>query len=205
MVTKFFSKSNRSVGANQPNTVDCPKPVIRLYTYPALQKQMELIHFTLDDLALLQQYKPFVQRGIAEIVSTFYDKVLEVPSLRQLIEERSNMEHLKRVVADYIIDMFTGIFDEEAIRKKEKLAAIHFRMGVEPKWYVGMFFQIEQVLVRLITEPLSSPAHKEQATRTVGKLLNLEMQIVLEAYERNNEMIKKEQYERVKSELKGKI
>ncbi|MCG3087881.1 globin-coupled sensor protein [Sporosarcina cyprini] len=205
MVIKFFTRSNRPVVVHQPHEREVPKPVIQLNTYPTLQKQMELIHFTLDDLALLQSYEPFVRKGAGEIVSIFYEKVLEVPTLRELIEERSNMDHLKKVLADYITSMFDGIFDDDSIRRKEKLAAIHFRMGVEPKWYVGMFYQIEQVLVRLITEPMESSAEKERAIKTVGKLLNLEMQIVLEAYERNNEMIRKEQNERVKNELKGKI
>jgi len=57
----------------------------------------------------------------------------------------------------------------------------------------------------LITLPMNSPQEREQASRTVGKLINLEMQIVLEEYERNNEMMQEDQYERVKTELKGKI
>lgn len=202
---KLFTKSDRSVAEKQTSHANLRRPIIDLHTYPALEKQMQLIQFTLDDLTNLQTYEPFVRKGIEEVVTTFYDKVLNVPDLRRLIEERANMEYLKRGLADYIIGMFDGIFDEEAIQKKEKLAAIHFHMGVEPKWYVGMFFQIEQVLVRLISKSMNSVVQKEHAARTVGKLLNLEMQIVLEAYEKNNEIIRKEQYERVKNELKGKI
>lgn len=67
-----------------------PLPKIDLYTYPELIKQMELIGFTAQDMKFVKSFQPYIKNGIDEITSVFYEKVLEVPSLRRIIDERTN-------------------------------------------------------------------------------------------------------------------
>ncbi|MHC8515142.1 protoglobin domain-containing protein [Sporosarcina sp. ITBMC105] len=176
-----------------------------LRTYPELEKQLELINLTVQDLTRLHTYQPIVQEKIDEIVAVFYENVLTVPTLRKIIEERTNLAYLKRVLAEYIVEMFQRSIDQTSIDKKVKIARIHFQMGVEPKWYMGVFQQIQEVFIELITETLPSSQERKQAIVDITKLINLEMQIVLEEYEKQNEREKQQQYAIVKQELKEKI
>lgn len=125
--------------------------------------------------------------------------------MRKIIEERTNLAYLKRVLAEYIVEMFQRSIDQTSIDKKVKIARIHFQMGVEPKWYMGVFQQIQEVFIELITETLPSWQERKQAIVDITKLINLEMQIVLEEYEKQNEREKQQQYAIVKQELKAKI
>ncbi|WP_432362284.1 protoglobin domain-containing protein [Sporosarcina sp. UB5] len=179
--------------------------VIELQAYPELKRQLDLIDFKLQDLAVLHTYQPIIRERMDDIVSVFYEKVLSVPSLRKIIEERTNVDYLKNVLSDYIEEMFEGRIDTASIRKKIKIAQMHFHMGVEPKWYMGTFQQIQEVLNRLITERVDTWEERSQAMTAVSKLINFEMQIVLEEYEKKNEELRQQQYDIVKTELKGKI
>lgn len=181
------------------------KPVIELTSMPELEKQMRLIGIKEDDLRKLNFYQPFVVAGIQDVVEVFYRNVLAVPSLRKIIEERTQMDRLKRTVGSYIIAMFDGIFNEETIERKRKLARMHFEIGLEPKWYMGTFMQLQECIIALIVKDITDSVLREQITLNVSKLINLEMQIVLEEYEKENIKLRNAQYNVVKNELKEKM
>lgn len=201
----YFKWKNRVGEAEQKLGKPTVEATIDLRTYPELEKQLELINLTVQDLTRLHTYQPIVREKIDEIVAVFYENVLTVPTLRKIIEERTNLAYLKRVLAEYIVEMFQRSIDQTSIDKKVKIARIHFQMGVEPKWYMGVFQQIQEVFIELITETLPSWQERKQAIVDITKLINLEMQIVLEEYEKQNEREKQQQYAIVKQELKEKI
>ena len=180
-------------------------PIVDLHTHPELKKQMDLINLTTHDLAFIKSLQPIVSSHINEVVSVFYDRVLAVPALRQIIEERSEVSRLKQMLSAYIIDMFDGEVDETSIQKRMRVAQIHFRVGLQPKWYMGTFQQVQEVIIRLVNQEMTSHEMRERAMMTIAKLINFEMQIVLEEYEKENTKLREGQYEKVKTELKNKI
>lgn len=186
-------------------TTTVKEPVIQLELYPELKKQMKLIGLGKDDIRMIHTFQPYVEKGINDIVSVFYEQVLAVPSLRAIIEERTQIERLKKTVGSYIIEMFSGEFTETTIERKRRLAQMHFRIGLEPKWYMGTFHQIQTIIISLVNEEIRDHAQKERISLTISKLINLEMQIVLEEYEKENVKLRQQQYDTVKTELKSKI
>lgn len=181
------------------------KPIIELSDMPELEMQMVLIGLNAQDLYIIKACQPFVRAGIEDVTAIFYQNILAVPSLRQIIEERTQIERLKKLLGNYLIAMFDGVFNAEAIERKRKLARMHFTIGLEPKWYMGTFQHIQEAIVTLIVKDMTEPALREQIMLTVSKLINLEMQIVLEEYEKENVKIRNNQYNQIKNELKEKI
>ncbi|WP_318616900.1 globin-coupled sensor protein [Sporosarcina sp. YIM B06819] len=180
-------------------------PKVDLHTYPELKKQMELIGFTVQDMAVVKSFQPIIKDGIDEITSVFYEKVLAVESLRLIIEQRTQVDRLRQLIKNYIIGIFDGEINEETIQKKMQVAQMHFKIGLEPKWYMGAFQQIQEVIVRLIAKEIKSAEQREKSMLIVSKLINFEMQIVLEEYEKENLKLRETQYEIVKLELKSQI
>ena len=181
------------------------KPIIMLDSMPELKNQMALIGIGQEDLRKIKSYQPFVAAGIEEVADVFYQNVLAIPLLRKIIEERTQIDALKKTLGSYIIAMFDGIFNEATIERKRKLARMHFNVGLEPKWYMGTFQQLQEVIIKLIGRDETNPVLREQIMLTVSKLINLEMQIVLEEYEKENIELRNVQYNIVKNELKDKM
>lgn len=180
-------------------------PKIDLQAYPELKRQMELIGFTEQDMAVVNSFQPVIKEGIDEIVAVFYESVLAVPSLRQIIEERTQVEKLKKLIKSYIIGIFDGELSEETIQRKMRLAQMHFKIGLEPKWYMGAFQNIQEVITRLLSKEMKSIEQLKQSMLILSRLINFEMQIVLEEYEKENVKLRELQYEKVKEELKSQI
>ena len=178
---------------------------IELSRHPDMQRQIKLINLTSEDLMLIKSFQPHVENGVEEVATVFYDNVLAVPSLRKIIEERTEVNYLKKLLSTYIIAMFDGVINESSIQKKMKLAQMHFKIGLEPKWYMGTFQQLQEVFIRLITKDMTSSDMREKVMLTVSKLVNFEMQIVLEEYDKENMKLREMQYDVVKKELKSQI
>lgn len=181
------------------------KPIIQFTSMPELEQQMKLIGIDENNLRYIKSYQPAITAGVSEITDVFYENVLAVPSLKKIIEERTKIDRLKKTLNSYIISMFDGIFNEKTIEAKRKLARMHFKIGLDPKWYMGTFQKLQETMIMLISKDITDLELREQITLNVSKLINLEMQIVLEEYEKENQNLRREQYNVVKLELKDKL
>ena len=178
---------------------------VQLDSYPELKNQMDLIGLTTEDLSIAKSVKPLVQEHIEEVVSAFYEKVLAVPRLRKIIEEHSTLNRLKQTLMTHIMEMFDGEINEPYIQKRIKVARMHYKIGLEPKWYMGAFQQVQEVIIKLVKKGDFPKEIQEKTVLGISKIINFETQIVLEEYEKENMKLRELQYEKVKSELKNKI
>ncbi|MFS0875574.1 globin-coupled sensor protein [Solibacillus isronensis] len=190
---------------NKLAEMDYFKPIIQFTSMPELEQQMKLIGIDENNLRYIKSYQPAITAGVSEITDVFYENVLAVPSLKKIIEERTKIDRLKKTLNSYIISMFDGIFNEKTIEAKRKLARMHFKIGLDPKWYMGTFQKLQETMIMLISKDITDLELREQITLNVSKLINLEMQIVLEEYEKENQNLRREQYNVVKLELKDKL
>jgi len=170
-----------------------------------LNEQMRMIDLTESDLELLRKMKPIVERHIDYIIEQFYSSVLGVEKLEAIILEHSSIERLKTTLRTHIIEVFDGNVDKEYIAKRLKIANIHKKIGLEPKWYLSAFQNLQNVFIRVIYNETQDDDVRLLGVQTVTKLLNLEQQLVLEEYEKENIREKELQYLQVKNELKQKI
>ncbi|WP_249900939.1 globin-coupled sensor protein [Paenibacillus sp. PK3_47] len=170
-----------------------------------LNEQMQMIDLTEEDLSLLRLLKPVVVRDIDAITDQFYSTVLGVNKLEAIILEHSSIERLKKTLKQHIIEIFDGNVDEQYIAKRLNIAKIHKRIGLEPKWYLSAFQNLQNVFITAVYRQSLKENVTLRVVQTITKLLNLEQQLVLEAYEKENIREKEEQYLIVKNELKQKI
>lgn len=200
------SPDTRSTDSNSTKLI--PPAMVTFHTldgHEELNEQMRMIDLTEEDLNLLRQMKPAVERDIDYITDQFYNTVLGVGKLEEIILEHSSIERLKRTLKQHIIEIFDGNVDEQYIAKRLSIAKIHKRIGLEPKWYLSAFQNLQNVFITAIYNESLSDHKRLKVVQTITKLLNLEQQLVLEAYEKENLKEKEEQYLIIKDELKRKI
>ncbi|OMD59458.1 hypothetical protein BSK62_27135 [Paenibacillus odorifer] len=177
----------------------------KLEGHGELNEQMRMIDLTEADLNLLRRVKPVVEQNIDYIIDQFYNSVLGVNKLEAIILEHSSIDRLKTTLRGHILEIFNGKVDDEYIAKRLMIANIHKKVGLEPKWYLSAFQNLQNVFIRVIYNETNDDNTRLRVVQTVTKLLNLEQQLVLEEYEKENIKEKEEQYLLVKNELKQKI
>lgn len=161
-----------------------------------LAMQLQMVSLTREDFAIAKALKPYVEKEIQGIIDDFYDNLEHNPALINIINEHSSIERLKKTLKRHIVEMFSGTMNEQFLHKRKQIAMIHVNIGLTQKWYIASFEKIFDGLVNTITKYFSNVEDQLTAIKVIQKLLNLEQQVVLEAYDEEVERIKSEESKR---------
>nr|WP_318540903.1 globin-coupled sensor protein [Terribacillus saccharophilus] len=154
-----------------------------------LKKQLDMIHLTEDDLRVLTGLQPLVCAEIESIVSRFYQNITNQDNLLDIIESNSSVERLKQTLKRHIQEMFDGKVDADYVEKRKRIALIHAKIGLEPKWYMGAFQDLLQQMLSIFEQHLTDFATYRTVVLATTKIFNIEQQIVLDAYNIEHERV----------------
>lgn len=155
---------------------------IRLNQHAEFKKQLAMVDLTDEDLWVLNRLKPLVTEHIETIVTRFYQNLEHENSLMEIIDDNSSVDRLKKTLTIHIQEMFSGVIDEAFLEKRIRIAHVHLRIGLLPKWYLGAFQDLLLSMLTIFENALSDKEYR-RSVKAVTKILNIEQQIVLEAFE----------------------
>ncbi|WP_239618100.1 globin-coupled sensor protein [Cohnella mopanensis] len=170
-----------------------------------LIKQLQMIDLTQEDLRNVHSLQPLIIEHIDEIIETFYSTILEVAGLKQIITENSTVDRLRTTLKQHVIEIFSGHIDDEYIRKRLRIAEVHQRIGLESKWYIGSFQNLQSTFLDIIHRYTPDSKQSLIYSKAVTKLLNLEQQLVIEAYDKKSLEEREKVHAQVREEVKHKI
>lgn len=170
---------------------------------PSIQMKMEMIHLTEHDLKVIKTIQPLVEQNIDRLVEEFYNTILKVSELREMIERYSTVDRLRKTLKVHLVELFNGDVDELFLEKRFRVAKTHYRIGLEPAWYMGAFQNVQNTLLSIIFDEVSHRDELQAIIAVTNKILSFEQQIVLEAYETENLQKLNAQFESGKANLKN--
>ncbi|MDE5053365.1 globin-coupled sensor protein [Niallia taxi] len=163
---------------------------LNIDTHSEVYKQVQMIGLTSEDLIQIKRMHPFVLQHIDAIVDRFYKNLENEPSLLRIINDNSSIERLKKTLRTHICEMFPGEVNSQFIEKRIRIAHVHVRIGLQTKWYMCAFQDLLLSLLAIIEEHFPNKESHMPMIRAVSKILNLEQQLVLEAYDAESARIK---------------
>lgn len=209
VIFRSFSKSDKNKQMqSEPKWEEArnhQKKLLEVNGDSDITKQLKLIDLSEDDLKLLSCIQPHIEKNLDEIVQIFYDELTSIPVLNEIIHRYSTVEKLKKTLKIHISEMFYGKIDKAYVEKRIRIAQTHLRIGLAPKWYIGAFQNMLNSFIDIINRTNWSKESIEKATLLCTKIVNFEMQIVLEEYEKEKRGQIQEQHEKVKGELKNNL
>lgn len=165
-----------------------------------LQKQIELLSLTLEDLAIIHQLKFVAADTFVHMTDAFYDAIVKAPELTHMISQNSSIDRLKVTLTKHISKMFDGRIDAQYIEQRKIIAHVHVKIGLPSKWYLNSFQSLTNSFIDFIEDLQISTRESAQAIKAFTKLINFEQQIVIEAYENRVDAIRDE-HGRVKQQV----
>lgn len=170
-------KARELIFNKEPNHV-----ILEVKPNSELDHQVKMIGLTVEDLQILHTLQPFVTENIEPIIDRFYSNLEKEKSLIDIINHYSSIERLKKTLRRHIVEMFAGKIDKEYVKKRYIVAHVHVKIGLEAKWYLAAFQDVLNSLINIIEEHVPDREESFLAFRAVSKIINLEEQLVLEAY-----------------------
>lgn len=192
----LFNKSNKTERTVYFNPMKYINSVeLNVSNYPDIEKQVELIQLTKEDLAILKQLQPEAEHLIPAMVNEFYASVTLSDHLTAIINEHSKVERLKVTLTKHLSDIFNSKINSQYIENRKVIAEVHVRIGLESKWYLSSFQSLMTTFIKFINELNISSTEATRAIEAFSKIINFEQQLVIQAYELEQERIRTEQEE----------
>lgn len=163
--------------------------------YPTLHKQLQLLKFTKDDLAVIKQLEPFAQQLVPVMVEQFYGAISLSSELVDIIGSSARMERLKVTLTKHIEAMFNCNIDSRYIEERQTIAHVHVKIGLQSKWYIASFQSLTTTFIDFISKLEMPNEEMAKAINAFSKLINFEQQLVIEAYEKEEQRIRTESLE----------
>jgi rsbT co-antagonist protein RsbR len=140
--------------------------------------------FTLsdDDLARLASLRPFAEKVMDGIVEDFYALLLSHPDTKKFFPDELAIRRVKRTQKEYFLGLFAGRCDLAYVEDRLRVGAIHERIGLSPKWYLGAYRQyLDLIQDRLFTE-LGNVTAVRAAFASIKKIVFFDVALAIDTY-----------------------
>lgn len=147
-----------------------------------LQDRLAFMRIDSETSELLRAFWPVVEKGLQPILDGFYDHVVRVPSLRQMLGEQ--IPRLKEAQKKHWGRLFSGQFDEQYFASVNRIGLIHNKIGLEPRWYIGGYNYVLSCLTDIVIRQHRWNAAKQaKLIRAINCAVMLDMDIAISTYQ----------------------
>lgn len=154
-----------------------------LSTFPGLSKQVELLDLTKEDLAIISHFKQYTHELVPMMVDEFYKTISKAHELTAIINHTSSINRLKVTLTHHITAIFNGHINHTYVVDRQRIAHIHVVIGLPSKWYLNSFQALNNTFMTYCINLDLSVEDFKRAVNAFAKVINLEQQIVIEAYD----------------------
>ncbi len=172
--------------------------VLEVESFQDIPNQLAIIQLGKRDLAIAKIIQPYFENYMDTIVTNFYDQIQVEKSLQKIILDNSSVERLKGTLRKHLYELFEGVINDEYVKQRYRIAHVHVMIGLKTKWYMAAFQSLFHTFSDILQQYIVDKEELLEAINVVSKLLNLEQQLVLEAYEEEMERMKQEEQEKKK-------
>jgi rsbT co-antagonist protein RsbR len=146
-----------------------------------LQNRRAFYEITDEDLKQLATLRPFAERNGVAIVDALYEHLLEQQDSRTFFPDDATVARVKAMQREYFLGLFLGRCDLTYVADRLRVGAVHERIGMPPKLYIGAYSRyLRMMFERLLAELPSADAHA--AYRCIAKLVAFDMGLAIDTY-----------------------
>jgi len=137
------------------------------------------IHET--DLSLLITHAELGRELTPGIVEAFYNHLLACPETAEYLSAPGMVERLQRKQSHYFHSMFSGDLDLAYVEERLRVGAVHERIGVPPRWYIGAYSRY-LVVAHAAFHGRLEQAEAVATTAALEKVMHFDAALAMDAY-----------------------
>lgn len=150
-----------------------------------VNQRMNLFSLTEQDVTLLKQCRPIIDKHLESLVTAFYKVQTGVPEIALLIGDADTLDRLQDAQRGYISDLFSGLYDLDYVNNRLRIGMVHKRIGVEPKLYLSAVHTLKGMLYQVISDNMDDVEQAEATCQAMEKLLMFDVTLVFDTYIRS--------------------
>lgn len=156
--------------------------MIQLHQFD-LQESLQLLRLDDQQLALLKELRPLMERDVDDIVRCFYGHVLTVPALKAVIDQHSALDRLYVTMKKYLLSIFTDKINEEFMSWRVTIGNVHKRINLPPFYYLSSYqILYDEILPRIQHQYRRKPEQALRLSLALLKIFSFDQQVVMASY-----------------------
>ena len=160
-----------------------------------------------EDERALRDLHAVAAPAFPAVAAAFYDRILGHDGARRALGGESQVGHLKVTLALWMDQLLAGPWDEEYFLARCRIGRVHVRIDLPQHYMFGAMNVVRRELDQIVDRHyLDRPEALAAARRAVGKILDLELAVMLETY-REDLLVRQARAERLSTfgQLVGSI
>ena len=149
-----------------------------------LEELKRYVGFGPDDASALRELRDAAAPDFPAIAATFYDRILAHEGARQaLVGGESQIGHLRKTLVRWMEEAVGGPWDESWWEAHCRIGRVHVRIDLPQHYMFGAMNVVREELgLRIDRIWAGDPARQERIRTALGKVLDLELAIMLHTY-----------------------
>ena len=158
---------------------------------------LDFIGITEQNLNILKDNNNLINKNSQSAIDYFYKKIKDFELTNKMLQLNSTIERITEVFKVYFQTISQGYIDQNYIKSREKIGAVHSKIGLSPEWFLSACsFHFEK---------LSEKTDSHDFIVMLNKILCFDSIIILAAYQKEGFESLKSIYDNSMSSLKDKI
>ncbi|MGJ0485843.1 MAG: protoglobin domain-containing protein [Methylomicrobium sp.] len=164
-------------------------------TEKEISKRRAFLELGDEDIGELISINSLAQEYADPVLEDFYKHLLSFEETSVFFQNSELLERVKRAQKAYFSRLTQGNYDKAYIEDRLKIGAVHERIGLPMKAYLGMYnFYLRNVANRLFDAYTDEPAKALRAYLSLLKVVFLDMGLTIDTYiNRREQLIGKQQ------------
>ena len=160
-----------------------------------IARRRAFLEFGDEDIKELMSIHALAEQYADPVIEAFYQHLLSFEETRSFFQDPKLLERVKRSQKDYFRRLTQGEYDKAYIEDRLKVGAVHERIGLPVKSYLGMYsFYLRTVAGRLFEAYQDAPERALRASRSLMKVIFLDIGLAIDTYiSRREQLIRKQQ------------
>ena len=163
-------------------------------TEQELLRRKDFLEFREDDVANLASINDVARRYADAVIEDFYRHLLSFEETRTFFRDPQVLQRVKSAQQEYFLRLTQGKYDLAYAQNRLNIGAIHERIGLPIKAYLGMYnYYLRAVASRLGEAYRDTPQRAWSAFMSLMKLTFLDMGLAIDTYINSRERTIREQ------------
>jgi rsbT co-antagonist protein RsbR len=146
-------------------------------------RRKAFLEFRDEDARTLSGLGPIAEKYATPVIEEFYKHILTFEETRAFFRDPKLLERVKRQQKEYFLRLTDGEYGSDYVADRLRIGTVHERVGLAPKWYLGMYaFYLRAVANRLLETFSGEPTKAFSAFLTLLKLVFLDIGLAVETY-----------------------
>jgi two-component system, NtrC family, sensor histidine kinase HydH len=152
-------------------------------TETVFEELKRYVRFDEADGSLLRALHPLALPRFQEVAETFYDRILSHDEASKVLHGgESQVGQLKVTLVAWMDSLLTGPWDEAYWQHRYRIGRVHVRIGMPQHYMFGAMNVLREELDKVALERLPGRPSLEPTRAAIGKILDLELAIMLHTY-----------------------